>query len=412
MSALVKLAKVESDNLHALRKFYDDVESKVWSLRNLGIDSKSYGSLLSTLIIEKLPQDIKLIIHRKKETNIWGFTKVLDLISLELWARETCVVPNQLSPSMDGKNEIVDDLFIGSSLHVAGNSRSWRGSNAVKCVFCKGFHWLDKCRVIADPEARKEFLKKGKRCFLCLNVDHVGRNCTKSKSCFYCKGMHNSAICHNKKDKWGKSVTIDSSTNYASNFYSALLPTTEILLENPLKKHEVPITALFNQSLQRTYVTQRVKRMLQLASICAERISISTFGNKKCKFKNLERVSVHLKNSKEKFEVEVLCTPFICLPIQRQSSNFPKQNFDYLKELELHNSKLKNDIDLLLGSDFYWLLVTGNVKFGNPGEPVRVETKFGWVLNGPLKGEDVNGLSNTNFVVTFYSLIQTKSLNL
>ena len=138
--------------------------------------------------------------------------------------------------------------------------------------------------------------------------------------------------------------------------------------------------------------------MLQLASICTERISIYKFGNKKCKSKNLERVSVHLKNSKEKFEVEVLCTPFICLPIQRQSSNFPKQNFDYLKELELPNSKSKNDIDVLIDSDFYWLLVTGNVKFGNPGEPVRVETKFGWVLNDPLKGEDVNGLSNTNFV--------------
>ena len=29
MSALVKLAKVESDDLHGLRKFYDDVESNV-----------------------------------------------------------------------------------------------------------------------------------------------------------------------------------------------------------------------------------------------------------------------------------------------------------------------------------------------------------------------------------------------
>ena len=29
---------------------------------------------------------------------------------------------------------------------------------------------------------------------------------------------------------------------------------------------------------------------------------------------------------------------------------------------------------------------------------MEVETKFGWVLNGPLKGEDVNGLSNRNFV--------------
>ena len=124
MSALVKLAKVESDDLHALWKFYDDVESKVQSLRNLGIDSKSYESLLSMLIIEKLPQDIKLIIRRKKETNIWDLMKVLDLISLDLRARETRVVPNQLSPSTDGKNKIVDDLFTGSSLHVAGNSRS------------------------------------------------------------------------------------------------------------------------------------------------------------------------------------------------------------------------------------------------------------------------------------------------
>ena len=59
MSALLKLAKVESDDLYGLRKFYDDAESNVRSLRNLGIDSKSYGSLLSTLIIEKHPQDIK-----------------------------------------------------------------------------------------------------------------------------------------------------------------------------------------------------------------------------------------------------------------------------------------------------------------------------------------------------------------
>ena len=93
--------------------------------------------------------------------------------------------------------------------------------------------------MITDPEASKEFLRKGKRCFLCLNVDHVSRSCTKSKSCFYCKGMHNSAICRNKKDKRDKTATIDSSTNYASSFSSVLLPTAEILLENPLNKHEV-----------------------------------------------------------------------------------------------------------------------------------------------------------------------------
>ena len=112
MSALVKLAKLETtlitwqvDNLRGVRKFYDDVESNVQTLKNLGIDSKSCGSLLFALVIENLPQDIKLAISRKIETDIWDLTKVLDLISVELRARETCVVPNQLSPSTDCKSE-------------------------------------------------------------------------------------------------------------------------------------------------------------------------------------------------------------------------------------------------------------------------------------------------------------------
>ena len=67
MSTLVKFARVQGDDLHALRKFCDDVESNVRSLRNLGTDSKSYGSFLSTLIIEKLPQDI--INYKQKNRN-------------------------------------------------------------------------------------------------------------------------------------------------------------------------------------------------------------------------------------------------------------------------------------------------------------------------------------------------------
>ena len=84
-------------------------------------------------------------------------------------------------------------------------------------------------------------------------------------------------------------------------------------IQNPLNKHEVRITALFDQDSRRPYVTQKVKNILQLAPICTERISISTSRNKECKSKNLEKVYVHLKNFKEKFELEALCTPFICL---------------------------------------------------------------------------------------------------
>ena len=67
---------------------------EVWETLKL----MNYGSLLSTFINEKLSRDIKLIMIRKIETNIWDLMKVFDLISLEFLATETRVVLNQLSP--------------------------------------------------------------------------------------------------------------------------------------------------------------------------------------------------------------------------------------------------------------------------------------------------------------------------
>ena len=54
------------------------------------------------------------------------------------------------------------------------------------------------------------------------------------------------------------------------------------------------------------------------------------------------------------------------------------------------------DIDLLIGSGYYWDLVTGKVKTGKPGEPVAVETVFGWILNGPVANKFVDSSTNLN----------------
>ena len=64
--------------------------------------------------------------------------------------------------------------------------------------------------------------------------------------------------------------------------------------------------------------------------------------------------------------------------------NFAKTRFDYLKDLQLADSGSTDEIDLLIGSDFYWSVVTGKTKPGKNNEHVAVETKFGWFLNGPV----------------------------
>ena len=39
-------------------------------------------------------------------------------------------------------------------------------------------------------------------------------------------------------------------------------------------------------------------------------------------------------------------------------------------------------------------MATGRVKFGNPNEPVALETKIGWILNGPVRDQKNNGSVN------------------
>ena len=72
------------------------------------------------------------------------------------------------------------------------------------------------------------------------------------------------------------------------------------------------------------------------------------------------------------------------LPLKNHPIAFAKNNFEFLKDSELADTGSIDDIKLVIGSDFYWAFVTGNVRLGKVAEPVGVESKFGWILNGPI----------------------------
>ena len=177
-------------------------------------------------------------------------------------------------------------------------------------------------------------------------------------------------------------MTAETSTNCSSNFASMLLQTAEVVLENFFNKKEVRVKALPDQGSQRSYLSQRIKSILDLTPISKENISVTTFRNLNSKKSTLEKVRFNLKNESEKtFPIEALSTPFICLPIKNQLLNIAKTRIVYLDDLQLADWRSTDEIDLLIGSNFYWSLVTGKTKTGKSNETVAVETKFGWVLN-------------------------------
>ena len=77
----------------------------------------------------------------------------------------------------------------------------------------------------------------------------------------------------------------------------------------------------------------------------------------------------------------------------------------HLQGLELADSDHEDQtaIDILLGSDYYWAVVTGQTIVGEQG-PVALDSKLGWLLSGPLDKSD-RSVSTHSCVIIHGSLI-------
>ena len=118
-------------------------------------------------------------------------------------------------------------------------------------------------------------------------------------------------------------------------------------------------------------------------------------------------VNCQLKSLHNDFclEVNALEVPMICSPLlQGQTIRWAKGNFQYLKRLKLADyppgSQAELEADVLLGSDFMWRTMTGEIIQGEENEPVAIGTKFGWVLSGPVENMPRTLLSNVNLTAT------------
>ena len=89
MHTLMSMDPISSDrHLNDLRRLYSHTESHVRSLRSLGIETASYGALLSLVLLAKLPPDLQLILSRKVSDSNLDMDALLSTFEEELTARE------------------------------------------------------------------------------------------------------------------------------------------------------------------------------------------------------------------------------------------------------------------------------------------------------------------------------------
>ena len=85
----IQIPKIQNSNdMKRLRFLCDSVETSVRNLKSLRVETSRYGSLLVPLINQKLPNDLRVVIARNFENNVWTLGEILKLLKTEIQAKE------------------------------------------------------------------------------------------------------------------------------------------------------------------------------------------------------------------------------------------------------------------------------------------------------------------------------------
>ena len=150
--------------------------------------------------------------------------------------------------------------------------------------------------------------------------------------------------------------------------------------------------AMLDSGSQRTYVTSRLRDILNLPTVGTESLSIKTFGSSEGHQASYDLVQLGLTTKdNESLQMSALVVPFICNPLTSQPINRSGENYVHLLGLDLADSANITDsleVDVLIGSDSYWSLVTGRIVRGKSGH-TAIHTKVGWILSRPVEQQEV-----------------------
>ena len=413
MEDLRSIKKIESlKQVKELRSMYDKLEMNIRNLKDLEVETCTYGPLLIAIISERIPKELFIIISRSLNDEDWNLTEFLRLFKTELQAQERC---NDVVSSLEK-----DDLDITSTtqnLHVETFSKNHpltKRDNPISgknvCVFCKEKHVSNRCKNVTDVNTRQDIIKRENRCFICLKKGHKARKCRIDYECFRCKGKHNISLCDLEDKAAGSSgkqavpSIVNQQTHQCDGEQNIILQSAKSIVSDSGNNLNTFTRILFDGCSHRTYITDSLRRRLQLKTVRTETLIIKRFASDEGALKTLDVVQICVKGSSPNVLIymEALVVPHICSPLSNPELNFVQSRYPYLKGLILAENLISNrvdDIEILVGIDYYYAIISGRTARGPPNGPVAIESILGWIICGPTDIKvNKRGVTNVNLI--------------
>ena len=283
-------------------------------------------------------------------------------------------------------------------------------------------HFHDKCNTVTDVTERKRIIYEKKLCYRCLSAgSHKSRNCLSQSRCYRCKSIgHHTAICtkdylrnpaQNRKVENGKDE--NSQTTMVNSRISVLLQTATGIISDTAEKQSHKIKILFGTGSQRTYLSERIVRKLNLQPYSSREMTVKAPGDLEGKSSVFNEYRFCVRNPKQAgnlyltgFAVKNICSLLVDQKIEVVEKLYP-----VLKGLGLGDvSKGNGDIDVLMGADYCGTIGGGGVKRCSDDGLTAMNSKLGWVLFGPYENKDADSEEDVSTTIVAATIRVTENI--
>ncbi|GFT51369.1 integrase catalytic domain-containing protein [Nephila pilipes] len=334
---LENLKPVQDPSPMELNDLYIECNRRLQALNALGENTEAYGRILAPKIIRAFPTEIccRWIIYAKREKLAEGnITRLMQFLAEEVEGsvkaqkiRGTLFPDNILKSSVENFN--IDLKLVNKNKKISPF-----------CAFCNtSGHWPQNCETVTDYKTRVQKLKNSNRCFLCTNRGHRIANCPRKSTarCIKCKKQHHVSICPPRNTQL---LITHSEVNHIN------IPRTIFTYLQ---------TACLVQAFESSF-TQEQRRCVQL--------TLSGLWSK-------QSILITAFESNNTYSIHPAATLEI--------SQFAHKNKLKLADPP-DNSSLP--IELLIGGDYYWQIVTAESPIKLSDSFVMVPSMLGWILSG------------------------------
>ena len=428
ISKLLNLERHEGKG--SLRQLYNQVRTHIRSLESLDMVTEDHSCVFVPIVLSKFPTDFNKRWYKPSKGNKESITHLLQWIQEEVESTESAMyLEDAFSCSSGKKIEYSNkksyydhkpstyNTSRSNSEHRNNNYRqNDRRSNyspntatalhassqkmQTWCAYCQNTTHntqtcvkLEKCPGLEV----KNFLGSQQLCFCCMKKGHTLAYCYQKSqlSCNKCNSNGHHTFLHEdrphpQQSQESHEKETESKTGIKMSTVSTSSPITKVLFQTA--------NAYLTNGTQQRY------KVKVIFDSCSDHSYITTAASSKVNF-NSHEVTLDIKGYSGKSEglkvynvkhaviesltrpntrrcVNLIETDRICASIRREAIPPNFLECQYLRGLDLaedYSSSSEDEIDVLIGLDFYWDLVTG-ISRREKDKPVVMESHLGWML--------------------------------